>query len=262
MKLGVNLEGVSRAQSDCKLSNLLYPVGGWVTIPDNVPLRPGQWTPPGDPAANGATPGVPAWTHAATVGYAPAGTYTIRAEGAGRVEYNGTFDFTGVPDQSFTTTLPGTGETSLFVRATDPSNPLKKLRLIGPSATTPRSGPRNTWRASGDSVLRAMDWDIGVQNSYNPYDPPDWIAVRPDLGGGGIQYWSQADLRPGRGPRGTCELVTALAKVHGDAAGALDQPPLSVRLARPRPPPPRHRLPPGEGRLHAPPPPGRDGSVV
>jgi hypothetical protein len=52
---------------------------------------------------------------------------------------------------------------------------------------------------------------IGQGSTVNPYNPPDPLTVDPETNlATSVVTWDQADLRPGRGPRGLCELITAL----------------------------------------------------
>lgn len=217
MQLGINLLGIERTHPGCPFSNLLIAIGDWGDG-TGPPTPAASLTPPGDPTAVGSTPAIAATTHPATVGYAAPGTYTILADGVGSLYYGGAFDFTGTPGQSHTVTLGGTGETQIFITAIgDP--PLSNLRMIGPlGSDSSFFTPTYLESLRGFRVLRAFDPQIGQGSTVDPYNPPDPLTIDPQANlATSVVTWDQADLRPGRGPRGLCELITALKHVNGTA---------------------------------------------
>lgn len=143
-------------------------------------------------------PGCYAETPIVTHGHHPSGVYTVLHEGLGKLAFNG--DARVTDQQAGRTLIETKGEGAIFIqlRETDPSNPLRNIRVLMPGhEESYREEPWNPdflkrWR--GVAVLRFMDF-MHTNNS-----PLEKWEDRPQLddatwtGPGGIPIEMLCDL--------------------------------------------------------------------
>lgn len=165
--LGTNLAGITYYDGLVPFSDLVRQAGDW------VPQQAGaEWG--AGPPLSLRTDGWPARLRSgqyATLPVAemryPAGTYRITWKGDGSFDVNGA-EFSGRAGRG-SVTLDGTSLVLLNIRATDPANPLRAVRMIAPGERPGRMFRGAYLRSLAPyRAMRFMDW----QRANGTFDDP------------------------------------------------------------------------------------------
>ncbi|MFM8410315.1 MAG: hypothetical protein ACKOCT_08555, partial [Alphaproteobacteria bacterium] len=165
-RLGTNLGAVTYYDGIVPFADLVQQAGDWVPNQDGAPW--GQGSPlrlrrDGWPSRLSA--GQVATTVLAEVRY-PAGTYTVSWSGRGTFDVNGKVFSSG---NTGTVELDGQSIVILNLRATDPSDPLRAIRVVVPGES-PTAVFRQAWIAqlAPYRAVRFMDWQ---RTNSVPWEP-------------------------------------------------------------------------------------------
>jgi hypothetical protein len=182
--LAINLSGVVDYATEMPFVDLFRRARPWISQADGKPWGQGpklELTPDGWIAR--LAPG----QYATTVisgGHHPAGTYTVLFDGKGKVEPWGDAK-TIQAEENGRLTFDSTGKDSVFVhvRATDPADPVRNIRVLMPGVTDARAKADPFYapflrRTAQFRAIRFMDWMDTNNSEVRTWDdrpkPSDW----------------------------------------------------------------------------------------
>ena len=181
-KVGVNLMGVHDWSTETPFADLFKSSRAWISQTKGAAWGEG-------PALELRADGYPArlapdsWAETPTLTFddapLPQGEYVLVYQGQGEVEVgNGVPAKDATPGRLTFTPKPGAGKFSLRIKATDPADPVRDVRVFLPGQSEAKSlfNPRFTQFLRPFGTLRFMDW--GATNG-NPLQK--W-SERPQLG--------------------------------------------------------------------------------
>lgn len=169
-RLGTNLGAVTYYDGVVPFADLVQQAGDWIPNQDGAP-----WG--GGPALRLRRDGWPSRLSAGQVATAvlaevryPAGTYSVSWSGRGSFDVNGrAFASGSSPGGSGTVELDGQSIVILNLRSTDPSDPLREIRVVVPGES-PTAVFRGAWLASlvPYGAVRFMDWQRTNSAAWEP----------------------------------------------------------------------------------------------
>jgi hypothetical protein len=162
--IGINLAGIADWSSEFPFQDVFATSRPWTSQQAGKPYGGG---PPLTLDANGyptALAGPDCFAESLMLtdmdGHAPAGPYLLSADGSGIIEFNGMAGGdVPVPAVSVPVTIsPQAAFLALRITRTDPTNPVRNIRLLRPSGSSPLFADRFIARTKNWPVVRFMDW--------------------------------------------------------------------------------------------------------